>query len=291
MGSTKSIKQMRRVLSELSKTMYMVYVEWRICQRHTFTEAERMAEDMYKMMIFKAKSIWLMSKGIIIIRTQKDIILDPSTMYPVLRSMYELFFLFRCMFVSSINDKERETLLSLWKIKGNRNLIKKSNENLDDMAKNQAENARDENEKLKERIRELMTELCLTQTITKDIEKKVKDSSLLQGYMFKHDEQDDKITGFCALPFSDADMGVRLSGNSRIYSHYSAHSHPSSLGVKHFEEMYPLNEEDKYMQEILQHTCKYLVRFMEAFCEYTDSYRPFYIKKESKINNLLNRIS
>ena len=84
-------------------------------------------------------------------------------------------------------------------------------------------------------------------------------------------------------------MGEELSGKQYIYSHYSAHSHPSYLGVKHFEEMYPNKEEVKYVQEVLAHACKYLDRFMKEFCEYKDSYRPFYGEKERRINTLMRQ--
>ena len=80
-----------------------------------------------------------MSKGIIIVRIQKGIIPDPSTMYPILRSMYELLFLFRCMFASSKNDKEREMLLNIWKIRRNNNLTQMSDEEQDEKNTNQRE--------------------------------------------------------------------------------------------------------------------------------------------------------
>ena len=96
-----TIKGLRRSLSEMSTVMYKIYVEWKVSQRKALTETEHIAENMYRMMIFKAKSIGLMCKGIVIVRTQKGIIPDPSTMYSVLRSLYELLFLFRCMFASS----------------------------------------------------------------------------------------------------------------------------------------------------------------------------------------------
>ncbi len=114
MNRTKTIEDLRQAVDGLSKIMYDIYVEWKVNQRNPLTEVECMAETMYRMMIFKAKSIWQMSQGIVIIPTQKGIIPDPMTIYPVLRSMYEHLFLFRCIFVSSRNDMERELLFNLW---------------------------------------------------------------------------------------------------------------------------------------------------------------------------------
>ena len=69
MAKTNSIKQLRRSLSEMSAVMYRIYVDWFVSAR-PMTESEHIACNMYRMMLFKAKSIWLMSKGIVIVRTQ-----------------------------------------------------------------------------------------------------------------------------------------------------------------------------------------------------------------------------
>lgn len=124
MVKANTIKRLRGILYELSTTMYIIYVDW-YSNRDLIPlkESEKMAANMYRMMIFKAMSIFQMSEGFVIIPTQKGIIPDPSTMYSVLRSMYELLFLFRCIFASSKNDVERELLVKVWQIRGNNNLI------------------------------------------------------------------------------------------------------------------------------------------------------------------------
>lgn len=209
MDNTNSIKLVRRSLSEMSAIMYRIYVDWFVSAR-PMTESEHIACNMYRMMIFKAKSIWLMSKGIIIVRTQKGIIPDPTTMYPVLRSMYELLFLFRCIFVSSKNDKERELLFNLWKIKGNNNLTQIPDEMLDEESANKRESSREENELLKREIQERMIELNSAHSIKKRIED-IFDSKRpeLKGFKFNHCEQGDIITSFQALAFSNTDMGTK----------------------------------------------------------------------------------
>lgn len=293
MDNTNSIKQLRRSLSEMSAIMYRIYVNWFVSAR-PMTESEHIACNMYRMMLFKAKSIWLMSKGIVIVRTQKGIIPDPSTMFPVLRSIYELLFIFRCIFVSSQNDKERELLLNLWKIKGNNNLTQIPDEMLNEESANKRESASQENEVARGEVRRRIEELTIPQSAKNKIENIIDPTNnypTLKGFMLEHCEQSDNISGFSALAFSDETMGEELSGNPYIYSHYSAHSHPSYLGVKHFEEMYPNKEDDKYVKDILEHSCKYLVRFMKEFCEYENSYRPYYGNKERRINILLSRVS
>ena len=201
MKKTNSTNQLRRTLSEMSAIMYKIYVDWFVSERPV-TENEHIACNMYRMMIFKAKSIWLMSKGIIIVRTQKGIIPDPSTMYPVLRSMYEMLFLLRCMFVSSRNDKERELLLNLWKIKGNNNLIQILDELLDEESLNKRELASEENEIARREIREQMEKISLPRSAISNIEHIIspdKDSPTLKGFIFNHYEHGDNITAFRAL--------------------------------------------------------------------------------------------
>ena len=292
MDKSKPINQLRCYLSEISAIMYKIYVEWFVSEKPVM-ESEHIAGSMYRMMIFKAKSICQMSEGIVVIPTQKGIIPDPSTMYPVLRSMYEMLFLFKCMFVSSKNDKERELLLNLWKIKGNNNIVQIPDNLLNDESKNNKQLANGENEMARRETRTQMTELNLPQSVIDAIEYSIddsKNSTKLSGFLLNHDGQNESITSIGALPFSDKNLGATLSGDSYIYSHYSAHSHPSYLGVKHFEEMYKNNEEDKYVQEILLHACKFLARFMTEFCAYRDSYRPFYDKNASHINNLMGQL-
>lgn len=81
-----NLTKLRRSVSELSAIMYKINVDWWVSAKPV-TESNHIACNMYRMMLFKAKSICLMSKGIIIVNTQKDIIPDPSTMYPILRSI------------------------------------------------------------------------------------------------------------------------------------------------------------------------------------------------------------
>ena len=291
MGKTKTIEDLRQTLNEMSIIMYNIYVEWKVNQRNPLTDVERMAETMHRMMIFKAKTIWQMSQGIVIIPTQKGIIPYPSTIYPVLRSVYELLFIFRCIFVSSKNDLERELLFYLWKIRGYNNLIRIPDKELNKEYQDEKESAKVENRTLRIKIRELFDKLALSPSIIDTIENSMNNNTpALKGFVFEHCKHCDNITAFRSLDFSDGTMGMELSSASYIYSHYSAHSHPSFLGVKHFEEMYYSKDEDLFMKEILEYACINLGRFMKDFCIYKDSYQSFYNQEASNINNILSRI-
>ena len=287
---TTTIEQLRLSVEELTTIMFDIFIDWKVCQNVPLTNSELMAENIYRMMIFKAKSICLMSNGIIVTPKQKGVILDPSTMYPVLRSMYETFFLFRCIFVSSNNDNERELLFNLWMIRGNNNLIQIPDDELDEETRTIKKSKKAENKTLRREIRELMKRLSLSPTIIDDIENCMNNSSpVLKGFTFEHCEHCNSITAFHDLNFSDRKMSLALSDISYIYTHYSAHSHPSYIGVKHFEEMYYSNSysEDNFMREILEGTLIYICRFMDDFCKYKESYRTFYDQRRSDINAAL----
>lgn len=275
----------------MSETMYHMFIEWYLTFHRPMTECEIMAMNMYKMMIWKAKTILLLSDGIEILPTQKDIIYNPSNMYPVLRSMFEMLFLFRCVYASSKNDLERELLLKLWKIRGNDNIILIPNSELDEELRNKKESAKQENKILRTDILGLANELSLSPAITDSILKNAYIvSPTLKGYMFEHCDECDTITAFRELNFSDNALNTTLAGASYRYSQFSAHSHPSFLGVKSFENTYYEYEEKLETKKILEHTIHFLYLFIKDFCEYKEEYRHIYEERGNRIEDIVNQL-
>lgn len=289
MDKTNTIELLRHTINEMSDIMLEIYKEWKASQTTTLSDCECMAESMYQMMVCKAKNILLMSNGIILQPEPEVCIIDPSNIYPVVRSMFEMNVMFRCIYASSNNDIERELLLKIWKIRGNNNLtqIRKSELNKDYQESLVA--IKNENETLRNDIRNLMRELSVCPSVRDAIENCIKNEyPTLKGFKFKHCEHCGNITSFCALSFSDASM--EFTQTSFAYAHFSAHSHPSYLGVEHFWKMYNLKAVDNFTIELLRHTCLFLCYFMTDYCLYKDSYRTFYDRKASRINNLLKQL-
>ena len=285
------IGQLKDFAKEMSETMYHMFIEWYLTFHRPMTECEIMAMNMYKMMIWKAKTILLLSDGIEILPTQKDIIYNPSNMYPVLRSMFEMLFLFRCVYASSKNDLERELLLKLWKIRGNDNIILIPNSELDEELRNKKESAKQENKILRTDILGLANELSLSPAITDSILKNdYIVSPTLKGYMFEHCDECDTITAFRELNFSDNALNTTLAGASYRYSQFSAHSHPSFLGVKSFENTYYEHEEKLETKKILEHTIHFLYLFIKDFCEYKEEYRHIYEERGNRIEDIVNQL-
>ena len=285
------IGQLKDFAKEMSETMYHMFIEWYLTFHRPMTECEIMAMNMYKMMIWKAKTILLLSDGIEILPTQKDIIYNPSNMYPVLRSMFEMLFLFRCVYASSKNDLERELLLKLWKIRGNDNIILIPNSELDEELRNKKESAKQENKILRTDILGLANELSLSPAITDSILKNAYIvSPTLKGYMFEHCDECDTITAFRELNFSDNALNTTLAGASYRYSQFSAHSHPSFLGVKSFENTYYEHEEKLETKKILEHTIHFLYLFIKDFCEYKEEYRHIYEERGNRIEEIVKHV-
>ena len=289
MDKTNTIELLRHSVNKMSEIMLEIYTAWKNNQTTPPTDCECMAESMYQMMVCKAKNVLLMSEGITLLANSKISISDPSNIYPVVRSMYEMIFIFRCIYVSSKNDIERELLLKIWKIRGNNNLTKIPKSELEKEYQDIQLDKKEENETLRKDIRRLMCEISLSNSIKDCIEDCIKmETPSLKGFKFEHCEHCGSITSFCTLNFNDSSK--ELTQTSFGYSHFSAHSHPSYLGVEHFWKMYNLNAEDKYLKEVLTHSFLFLGYFMTDFYKYKESYRPFYDQKENQINNLINQI-
>ncbi len=289
MDKTNTIELLRQSIDKMSNVMLEIYTEWKSNQTIPPTDCECMAECMYQMMVCKARNVLVMSNGITLFSDPKICVTDPSNIYPVVRSMYEMIFMFRCIYVSSKNDKERELLLKIWKIRGNNNLTQIPKNELDQESIDSQLEKIQENEMLKEEIRQLMCGLSLSQSTKDSIEDCLRpNTSMLKGFKFVHSEQTGVITSFCSLNFSDGSK--ELTQTSFGYSHFSAHSHPSYLGVEHFWKMYNLNAEDNFLKEILRHTFLFLGYFMTDFYKYKESYRPFYDQKATQINSLIIQI-
>ena len=291
MNEENIIDQLRLLLKEMSETLFHIYIDWFRTFRRPLTECEIMATNIYRMMVWKAKTILLLSNGIEILPTQKEIIANPSNMYPVLRSMYEMLFLFRCIYVSSRNDDERELLLKVWKIRGNNNLMQIPKDELDDELRNKKENAKQENKTLICDIHNLESKLSLSPSIIGSIELCINSSTpVLKGFKFEHCDNCDAIIDFRDMNFSDKEMNRDLSGTSYSYTQLSAQSHPSFIGVKDFADTYNKKEEIEATKQILKQTIHFLHLFVKDFCEYKEEYRHIYDEKGSRIEGIVNQL-
>ena len=290
MSEENKIDQLRLLLKEMSEAMFHIYIDWFCTFSRPLTECEIMATNIYRMMVWKAKTILLLSNGIEILPTQKEIIVNPSNMYPVLRSMYEMLFLFRCIYVSSRNDDERELLLKIWKIRGNNNLKQIPKDELDDELRNKKENAKQENKMLISDIHNLESKLSLSPSIIGAIELCINNSTpALKGFKFEHCDNCDAIIDFCEMNFSDKEMNRDLSGASYSYTQLSAQSHPSFIGVKDFADTYNKKEEIEATKKILEQTLRFLHFFMNDFCLYKEDYRQVCEEPESRIAEIIDK--
>ena len=177
MNNTNTIVLLRHSANEISEIMLEIYKDWKDNQATTLSDCECMAESMYQMMVCKAKNILLMSNGITLQAEPEVCINDPSNIYPVVRSMYEMNVMFRCIYASSNNDTERELLLKIWKIRGNNNLTQIRKSELDKDNQECQVAIKKENEILRNDVRNLMFELSVCHSIRDAIENCIKNES------------------------------------------------------------------------------------------------------------------
>ena len=137
----------------------------------------------------------------------------------------------------------------------------------------------------------MANELSLSPAITDSIMKNAYIvSPTLKGYMFEHCDECDTITAFRELNFSDNALNTALAGASYRYSQFSAHSHPSFLGVKSFENTYYMHEEKMETKKILEHTIHFLYLFIKDFCEYREEYRHIYEERGNRIEEIVKLV-
>lgn len=291
MSRDNKMDQLKLLVSEMSETMFHIYIDWYSTFNRPLTECENMAINIYKMMVWKAKTILMLSNGIGILPTQKEIIANPSNMYPVLRSMYEMLFLFRCIYSSSRDDDERELLLKIWKMRGNNNLKQIPKDELDDELRNKKENAKHENKTLLRDIHNLENKLSLSPSIIGAIELCINNSTpALKGFKFEHCDNCNAIIDFREMNFSDKEFNRVLAGASYRYTQFSAHSHPSFIGVKSFEDTYYKKEEIRATNTILEQTIRFLLLFLNEFCLYKDDYRQVFEEKRHRMAEIMNQL-
>ena len=82
------------------------------------SESDSIAQCMLQMIYLKARTLLQMSKGVQIDYNTQSSIVDYSSMQPVLRSMYEMCFIYNNIYSMTDNEHERIILLNIWKIRG-----------------------------------------------------------------------------------------------------------------------------------------------------------------------------
>lgn len=245
------------------------------------------AQCILQMAICKTRSLLQLSHGISIAPNRMDIILfDPTSMFSLLRSLYELVFTFRNIYIMTETEGERQILLYIWKICGLNNRQKESalpkgpNQEYYEKQKKEAKDI----EIMKQEISSILAALNIKKSAKKDIERTLneiitKKSTSIKGYKF--DKEVSCITAFRKISltsspqyiYKDPQLGI-------IYTIFSMHTHPSYLSILQFGQMYKDEQYKKQLKEVLTSACILNAHLIQDFCNFIPECQKYYEQME-----------
>lgn len=245
------------------------------------------AQCILQMAICKTRSLLQLSHGISIAPDRMDVVLfDPTSMFAIARSLYELVFTFRNIYIMTDTEEERRILLNIWKICGLNNrqkenaLPKKTNQTYCEKQKKEAKDI----ETMKQEICSILATLNIKKSAQKDIEKTLneiikKKISSIKGYKF--DKKGSCITAFRNISLTSSPLHIyKNSQLGIVYTWFSMHTHPSYLSILQFGQMYDDNQYKIHLREILTSACVFNAHLIQDFCKFVPECQKYYEQME-----------
>lgn len=228
-----------------------------VCQAYNtqtsqFTEIPEylnIAQCIVQMIILKAKTILNMTKGISLYNYRTHIV-DFSSILPIIRSAYELCFIFHNIFISTETRDELEILLSIWKIRGltcRQGIDKVPN---DYLAKQKVE--KEEIDALIKGIYEIVSRLKVSSKVKNDLSGILRyNGDNLKGYIFEKDNGEIvDIRGIRLI--EGVEILPEFQNTTALYKWASMHIHASYLSVLQFGQAYSSKKVDNMTKTILE---------------------------------------
>lgn len=162
-------------LKRMCDNMYKIVVNFRTnIAKPGDKEDIAIAQCILQMAICKTNSLLLLSNGINIVPNRTDISLfDPISMFSILRSLYELVFTFRNIYIMTDTKEQRQILLNIWKICGLNNRQKENalpNDSNQEFHEKQEKEANDI-EFMRQEVISILATLNIKESAQKDVEK------------------------------------------------------------------------------------------------------------------------
>ena len=268
---------LKNAIQKNCESIFNFFMEWRTTNDKS-SEKDAIAQCMLQMILTNSKSILSLSEGIQLVPTKGKKTVDPTSIIPILRSMYERTFIFHNIFVQPENETESNILLYLWQIRGlnNRQNLPFTPEEFE----HKKEKEQVQIERLRSRIRGLLTELNITDLAKDKIDKIARsNSSNIYGYKYIKDEEG-IILGMERISFSDSPKV--LFGTDELYPLYtllSFHSHPSYLGTLQFGQMFNNGYDTSMLIIILTNVIILQNFFIDDFCRVAKGAKEIWIEK------------
>lgn len=222
---------------------------------------EQTALYLLKMMISNVCSIMQLSEGIAI--SKSFAIIDPITLFPLLRTVYERTYMFHNIFLEPKTEIEKNILFNIWQIRGYNN--RKNVENTPPEYRKKAERELIKIEELKREIDSYIEKINISENAKSQIVKAYSnDSSMTEGYIFIYDASG-KITKFERISFSKSPKFLLGEKLNKIYSLFSLNTHPSYLSVLQFKDM-DENSINRFLKMIFEGIIIYNGIFFRDLC-------------------------
>lgn len=273
------IEIVRQHTERISDVMFNLFFNWRrTYSKENVSESDAIAQCILQMMNCKLQSFLKLSEGITIIPKNKSfMILDISTLTTIVRSMYELVFIFHNIYTEQKTEAEKNIVLYLWEIRGLNN--RQGLSNVPEKYKEKEENEKKQIEELRGKIREIINELNVLNEVKSQLEKVIKsDSTKIKGYVFEKDINN-KIIRFKDIRMEDnVEKLLNLDEYINVYRFCSVHSHPSYLSVLQFGQMYNGDEYKMYLRTLLLTICQLACTMIKDFVENITGAKEIYQK-------------
>jgi hypothetical protein len=259
---------------------------------NTVSEADACAQCFLQMAVCKIRTIINMCDGVAVAPEYESIkVLDIPSMSSVVRSLYELAFVFHNIYVEQNSLIERNIVLKIWQIKGLNNRQNFSSvpaEYIDKEAKEKQQIVSIQNA-----IKELSEELQLPDNVKEKLDNYANSSSVnIKGYKFERDTSGSQIIALKEISFKDrAEELLNMEVNFPLYRFLSAQAHPSYLGLLQFGQMFNENKDTSFLNVLLITTCKLASKMAIDFRDNIDDATEIYSSLGQKENYFIDNFN
>lgn len=243
-------------LGTICDGLFHLYYQWRTSiENKNVTEPEAIAQCIIQIGVCKIRTLISLCNGVSIMPENNSIkVLDIPSMITILRSLYELAFVFHNIYEEQETGEERDIVLSIWEIRG---LNNRQNLSIVPLSfKRKEENEKRQIEDIKRNIERIAVRLDLSNELKGQLTKVVASKSVdIKGYRFKKDGENNKIIAFESYRYEDGAEAL-LRTDAPAYRLLSIHGHPSYLGVLQFGQLFANDTDKEFLRTILTCACK-----------------------------------
>lgn len=243
-------------LGTICDGLFHLYYQWRTSiESKNVSEPEAIAQCIIQIVVCKIRTLISLCNGVSIMPKNNSIkVLDIPSMISILRSLYEMAFVFHNIYAEQETEEERYIVLYIWEIRGLNNRQNLSNFSLSFKRKEEGE--KQQIEDLKRNIERIAVSLNLSDEIKGQLSKVMASNSVdIKGYRFKKDCESNKIIAFEGYRY-EAGSEALLRTDAPTYRFLSIHGHPSYLGVLQFGQLFANDTDKEFLRTILTCACK-----------------------------------